>query len=99
MPDATGITDDERAIVHRLAAKARKESKELARLSAYRDGSQRLELIGMAVPPELRRFLVLLGWPRVVVDTIRDRQQERAYLMDGAEEADETARGEEPRRQ
>lgn len=49
-----------------------------------------VEQIGMAVPPELRRFLVLLGWPRVVVDTIRDRQQERAYLMAGAEEADET---------
>ena len=42
---------------------------------------QRIEQLGMAIPSQMRRFLVLLGWPRVVVETITSRQQVRAILL------------------
>ncbi len=52
---------------------------------------QRLvEQLGMAIPPEMRRFLVQLGWPRVVVDTIVSRQEVRALILPGEDRADET---------
>lgn len=50
---------------------------------------RRIEQLGMAVPPEMRRFLVMLGWPNVVIDTITSRQQVRALTLPGEERADE----------
>src|SRR5690606_10622701 len=47
-----------------------------------------VEHLGMALPPSLRRFLVVTNWPRVVVDTIRDRQQVRWMILPGEETAD-----------
>lgn len=45
--------------------------------------TRQIEQLGMAIPPQMRRFLVMLGWPRVVVETITSRQQVRAmYLPD-----------------
>ena len=35
----------------------------------YYQGRQRVEQLGMAIPPNMRRFLVVANWPRVVVDT------------------------------
>lgn len=51
-------------------------------LSYYR-GQQRVEQLGMAIPPEMRHFLVVVNWPRVVVDSIVDRQQVRAFILPG----------------
>lgn len=49
---------------------------------------QRLEHLGMAIPPEMRRFLVVANWPRVVVRTIAGRQKVRALILPGQETAD-----------
>lgn len=51
---------------------------------------QRIEQLGMAIPPEMRRFMVLLGWPRVVIETITSRQQVRSLILPGQDSADET---------
>lgn len=51
--------------------------------------TRRIEQLGMAVPVEMRRFLVMLGWPGVVLDTITSRQQVRALTLPGEEQADE----------
>lgn len=51
---------------------------------------QRIEQLGMAIPPEMRRFMVLLGWPRVVIETITSRQQVRSLILPGEDSADQT---------
>lgn len=58
------------------------------RLLAYYRGQQRVEHLGMAIPPALRRFMVVVNWPRVVVDTTVDRQQMKAMFLPGEESAD-----------
>src|SRR5699024_7833683 len=58
------------------------------RLSKYYDGQQRLEQIGLAVPPELARFETVVNWPRVVVDTLAHRQDVKALLRPGSDVAD-----------
>ena len=53
------------------------------RLFNYYRGQQRVEQLGMAIPPRLRQFMVVVNWPRVVVDTTVDRQQVRALILLG----------------
>lgn len=53
---------------------------------------QRIEQLGMAIPPQMRRFLVVANWPRVVVRTIAGRQKVRAMILPGQETADERLR-------
>lgn len=54
----------------------------------YYQGRQRVEQLGMAIPPAMRKFLVIANWGRVVVDTINDRQQVRSLILPGEETAD-----------
>lgn len=49
---------------------------------------QRIEQLGMALPPNMRNFLVPVNWPRVVVRTITARQRVRALILPGEEQAD-----------
>lgn len=44
-----------------------------AALNDYYESDQTLEQLGLAIPPELRDFAVILGWPRVTVDGIEQR--------------------------
>ena len=54
----------------------------------YYQGRQRLEQIGLTIPPSLRRFTVVANWPRVVADTIVGRQRVRSLILPGEETAD-----------
>lgn len=58
------------------------------RMLRYYRGTQRIEQLGMAIPPTMRRFLVIANWPRVVVDTIEHRQNVRSLILPGEETAD-----------
>lgn len=57
-------------------------------LLRYYQGRQRLEQLGMAIPPSMRRFLVVANWCRTVVDTINSRQQVRSLTLPGEETSD-----------
>lgn len=54
----------------------------------YYRGQQRVEQLGMAIPPSMRRFLVIANWCRTLVDTTNDRQQVRSLILPGEETAD-----------
>ncbi|MDK7200513.1 hypothetical protein QP441_10865, partial [Corynebacterium amycolatum] len=56
-------------------------------LLAYYDGLQRIEFLGLAVAPQMRKFELCVNWPRVVVDTIEHRQDVRSLFMPGEETA------------
>ena len=58
----------------------------------YYQLQQRVEHLGMAIPPQMRRFLVVANWPRVVVRTISGRQKMRALILPGEETVDPTLR-------
>lgn len=82
------LTSDELELLAKLQRKL--ESTKFAddRLLRYYEGRQRLEQIGIAIPASLQRFLVVVNWPRVVVDTIDSRQQVRSLILPGEETAD-----------
>ncbi|MFB8368575.1 phage portal protein [Pseudarthrobacter sp. NPDC055928] len=62
------------------------------RLDRYYEGSQRLEHIGLAVPPELRRFETVVNWNRVAVDSVADRLSVKSFILPGEETASEALR-------
>lgn len=82
MSDADLIQELEREL--RLTAKA-----DLLYWRYYRL-KQRLEQLGMAIPPGMRRFLVIANWTRQVVDVPVSRQRLRWMTLPGEDTADPT---------
>ena len=62
------------------------------RFDRYYEGSQRLTHIGLAVPPELRKFETVLNWCRTVVDSVSDRMRMKAFYLPGEQQASEALR-------
>lgn len=54
------------------------------------EGSQRIRFMGMAVPPELRKFELVINWPAVVVDTIAARQDVKSLYLPGEDTASQS---------
>lgn len=82
------LTPEEVALIdrHRVRLDANAWQDEL--LLRYYQGRQRVEQLGMAIPPSMRRFLVVANWCRTQVDTINSRQQVRSLTLPGEETAD-----------
>lgn len=77
------LTKDETNVVAALERKIRKEDKGLLLLEHYRDAEQRIEHIGLAVPPELRRFEASINVPGMAVREVVNRQAIRAFVRRG----------------
>jgi hypothetical protein len=55
---------------------------------AYYDSERRPEAIGVAVPPEMRGLLANVGYPRLYVDSVAERQEVEGFRMGGEDQAD-----------
>ncbi len=82
------LTPSEVELIDRLKRDLDSRSLDDELLLRYYKGRQRVEQLGMAIPPAMRRFLVITNWCRTVVDTINDRQQVRSLILPGEETAD-----------
>lgn len=58
-------------------------------MDAYYRGLQRLEQLGLAIPPELRQFVVVVNWPRLAVDAVDERLDIEGFRYPGQDNADE----------
>ena len=83
------LTSDEQAIQTRLDSELTVARPIFDLLDRYYDGAQQLKQLGLAIPPELARFTVVVNWPRVVVDAIADRLDVKGFRLAGAETGDE----------
>ena len=79
----SGLSDDELATIKRLAGQVQNNLPGLMRLDRYFNGLQRLEHIGLAVPPELRHFETVVNVPRISVVEPERRQSLRAFYRTG----------------
>lgn len=86
---ARALTSEETADFDRLKNELTLAQPVLDTADAYYDGRQRLEVLGLAIPPELARFTVVVNWPRVVVDAIADRLDVKGFRMPGDDVGDE----------
>jgi hypothetical protein len=82
------LSDDEIDLISKLRSQLDKSNRDDELKLRYYLGRQRIEQLGMAIPPEMRRFVVVTNWCRTLVDTINDRQQVRSLILPGEETAD-----------
>lgn len=54
----------------------------------YYDGMQQLEQLGLAIPPELQRFTVIVNWNLIVVDALDERISLKGFKLPGIESGD-----------
>lgn len=87
------LSDDEQGLLRRLQTRLDRDKKDTRRnghripgfesLQAYYDGFQRLEQLGIAVPEQLRDFVVIVAWPQTYVDAIVTRLRPQGFLLGG----------------
>jgi hypothetical protein len=83
------LSDEETSAVQALSTDLGKRRTELLRLDRYYDGQQQLEQLGLAIPPALRRFVVIVNWPRLVVDAVEERLDVEGFRLPEADDADD----------
>jgi hypothetical protein len=83
------LSDAHRVLLRRMMATLAGERRKLEKLDAYYEGEHRLEQLGLAVPPQLERFLTVVNWPRVTVDSIEQRCDVEGFQLAGVDEADD----------
>jgi hypothetical protein len=82
------LSDDEKATLARLETEIHRGWHHNHVMDAYYDGRQRLEQLGLAIPPELRRFLTIVAWPGTYVDAIEERIDLEGFVLPEATDAD-----------
>lgn len=82
------LTPSEIELIEELKANHDRRFFEDEKFYRYYHLRQRIQQLGMAVPPSMRQFLVVANWPRVVVRTISGRQKVRSLILPGEETAD-----------
>ena len=82
------LSSEESAVLDKLYAVHQATYADDELMLDYYLGQQRVEQLGLAIPPSLRRFLVVVNWPRVLVDTIERRQNVRSLILPSEETAD-----------
>lgn len=65
-------------------------TRNLASNTAYYEAERRPEAIGVTVPLQMQSLLAHVGYPRLYVDSIAERQVTEGFRLGGADEADET---------
>jgi len=81
------LSTEQLALVTKLNMQLDALSREDERLGKYYQGAQRLEHIGLAVPPDLRKFEMCANWNRVAVDSIEQRQRVKTFMLPGESKA------------
>jgi hypothetical protein len=83
------LSDAERVILAELESRLTEGTTELDRLDGYYDGTQRLEQLGLAIPPQLARFTVVVAWPQIATDAVDERLDVEGFRWPGQEDADD----------
>ena len=88
----TTLNGSEKSLHDRMTSEFGKISRVDELHEKYYEGRQRLEHIGLAVPPELRRFETVVNIPRVAVDEVERRLDVKSLMLPGSDTADDGLR-------
>ncbi|MBY4381862.1 phage portal protein [Rhodococcus fascians] len=79
------LPEDQKAIFTTLSDELTAAQPTFDLLDGYYDGLQRLEQLGLAIPPELLKFTVVVNWPRVVADALNERLDPKGFRLPAAD--------------
>ena len=83
------MDDQQLALVARLERDLSATANADVKHDRYYEGRQLLEHLGLAVPPELRRFETIVNWPALAVDSLEERLDVEGFRLPGEDHADE----------
>ncbi|WKV22181.1 portal protein [Mycobacteroides phage 8UZL] len=75
-----GLSDDDRALLAALERKVESYRQINRLLRAYYEGNIWLNKLGFSVPPKMKDFQNVIGWPAIVVDVIEERLKWRGWI-------------------
>lgn len=82
------LSDDETALVNRLAAAVTSSRFHLQLRDAYYHGTVRIRDLGISIPPQMRSLHTALGWPRVGVEAIDERLDLQGFRYPNSTDVD-----------
>jgi len=85
-----GLSDEERAIVAELGSRIIQRRADLLAHDAYYEGAQRINNLGIAVPPNLEGLHIIANWPRLAVDSIEERLDVEGFRFPDTGAADQS---------
>lgn len=83
------LSEDEEDTLKRLWSALNREQQKYKRLDGYYEGTRKLSQLGLAVPPALEAFTVMVNWPRITVDSIEQRCDVEGFRLPGVETAND----------
>lgn len=75
-----GLSEDDRALLAALERKVESYRQINRLLRAYYEGNIWLNKLGFSVPPKMKDFQNVIGWPAIVVDVIEERLKWRGWI-------------------
>lgn len=75
--------------VDRLSKLHLMEKGKLTANNEYYESDHRPQAVGVATPPEMRKLLAQIGWPRMYLDSLEERLDIEGFRMAGQSDADE----------
>lgn len=85
---AIHLTDDEAAVVARLSSHITSKRFTLELHDAYYRGQNRVQDLGISIPPQLRVLHTALGWPRVCIDALDERLDVEGFRYPSSTDVD-----------
>lgn len=89
VPDAPGIGEEEQRLMAGLATKLSFQSTIVNLSWLYYDGVQRMQNLGVSVPPSLAGVRTVVDWPRICVDPLIPRCTLDGFRLAGATDVDD----------
>lgn len=82
------LSQDEEDLVDKMSAEVNERKFRLELHNAYYDGLMRIASLGISVPPQLERLHTVIGWPRIVVDSLDERLDVEGFRFSDGVDAD-----------
>lgn len=87
-PSVPGLSDDEQALMLGLASKLMVRVPQILTRWAYYDGLQRMQNLGISIPPQLSGVRTVVDWPRICCDPLVQRADVSGFRLPGATDVD-----------
>lgn len=88
VPFLTQLSEQEEEAISRLTLELAYRRFRYDLVNAYYEGEMRIASLGIAIPPQLANLRTIVGWPRVIVDSIDERLDVEGFRYSDGADAD-----------
>ena len=90
---ALGLSEDEQGAANWLGMRLFEQRPYLELRGLYYDGMQKMQDLGISIPPSLVGLRTVVGWPQIGVDALANRTVVEGFRFPGATDVDDDLQG------